>query len=134
MSIKDSNQAPLPFTQEDTEEQSLVSDMRESFQQLGKEVITSKVQQQTVLAQSVQEGGPASIQEALLHLMTELKIGMRAMSIATGTKRKRLLNMLHGRETMPPEVFDKVYEVIRKRKPSLFDFNKKPPSSEKGPL
>lgn len=129
MSIKDSNQVPLPFTQEDTEEQSLVSDMRESFQQLGKEVIASKIQQQTVLAQSVQEGGPASIQEALLHLMAELKIGMRAMSIATGTKRKRLLNMLHGRETMPPEVFNKVYEVIHKRKPSLFDFNSKPPSS-----
>lgn len=134
MSKKDSNQTSLPFNQEDAEEQSLVSDMRESFQQLGKEVLTSRIQQQTILAQSVQEGGPSSIQEALLHMMCELKIGVRAMSIATNTKRKRLLNMLHGRETMPPEVFDKVYEVIRKRKPSLFDFNSKPPSSEKGSL
>ncbi len=134
MSKKDSSQASLPFSQEDAEEKSLVSDMKNSFRELGKEVLTSRIEQQTILAQSVQEGGPSSIQEALLHMMSELKIGVRAMSIATNTKRKRLLNMLHGRETMPPEVFDKVYEVIRKRKPSLFDFNNKPPTSEKGPL
>lgn len=75
-------------------------------------LITSKMAERKVLAESAADGGPTSAHTAIVHMMEVRGIGYRAMSQRIRVKRKLLLNMIEGRVDMPSEVFDKIHEVL----------------------
>lgn len=107
-------------------EKDLLSDMKTSFGDIGKEVISSKIATQQLFAQSSQEGGPTSVNGAIVNLMKNFNIGYRHLSVKTGVKRKLLVSMIEGRVSMPPEVLQKICAVFESRQPSLFNFSDNP--------
>lgn len=89
--------------------------LEESFDGLRKEVISSKVKEQSILAQSMMNGGPSSVQMAIKVKLDQHKIGMRELAVRTGIKRKRLVGMIEGTIAMPPEDLAKITTAIYNR-------------------
>lgn len=107
----------------DQMEQALVGSMKSSFGELGKTMIGSKIAEQDILRQSAADGGPASVQHAILNLMEVLNVGVRALAQEVRVKRGKLQKMLNGEIAMPPEVLSSICDSFERRKPSLFKFN-----------
>lgn len=105
----------------DLVEQAVLADMKDSFGELGRVMISSKIAEQSVLQRSVAEGGPASSLHAILNTMDYLKIGVRTLSREASIKRNTLNNMLAGRMDIPPEVFARIWASFAKRRPDMFN-------------
>lgn len=111
-------------------ENDLLSDVTGQFGNLSKEVLSSKIEQQNIFAQSAAAGGPVTAAGAIANLMDYLNVGIRQLSTVTNVRRHKLSAMIRGEEKMPPEVLDKIYDVFKAKKPDLFNFDKKQPLSK----
>lgn len=97
----------------------LPEDIQKELAPLSSVMMANKVQEQTILAQSIAEGGPASTHDALLFLLDQAKIGIRELSAKVGLKRTELKKMVEGEKEMPHDVFSGIYEAIRSKRPDL---------------
>lgn len=102
----------------------VIREVKTGLSQLGKDIILNKKAEATVLQESMADGGPGSVNEAIINLMHSCNVGIRFLAQKTGIKRKRLLMMIEGHIEMPPEVLGKITDVFRTRQPSLFSFEK----------
>lgn len=82
----------------------VLSQAKADIRDLGKTMISGKMEEFKLLQESAANGGPSSVHEAFYILMRELNIGIRALAAAVNVKRKFLLRMLEGDVVMSPEV------------------------------
>ena len=104
-------------------EKDLLGDVKTSFDQMGKNILTGKMAEHKLFMESAQEGGPVNTHQAIVNLMEHCNVGIRHLARVTGVKRKLLLGMIHGRNEMPHEILSKIYDVFKNRQPDLFKFD-----------
>lgn len=98
----------------------VVKEVQENLKQVTTGMMAGRMQMSQLLAQSAAEGGPSSVNEAILNLMDSLNIGIRTLATGVGVKRKLLHRMILGEVELTQEVMDKITEFFKKRAPHLF--------------
>lgn len=85
-----------------------VKEAKSSILDMGRTMVTGKMEESKLLEESALDGGPSSVGEAIYCLMQELNVGIRALSAKVNVKRKVLMRMLEGEIPLPPEVMTKI--------------------------
>lgn len=101
-------------------DEDLVKDVEKTLNTLQTDMTAGKMQEMLMFQQSVAEGGPGSVADAVWNMMQTCKVGIRALARDTGIKRTKLVNMLEGRTAMPAEAISKIHDFFAKRRPDLF--------------
>lgn len=98
----------------------LADETQENISAIGPAIISAKIEQQAIFAQSAIDGGPTDTQSIIINLMEACKIGYRSLALETGRKRKLLQEMIQGTKPIPPEVVSELWHIFEKRRPDLF--------------
>jgi hypothetical protein len=96
-------------------------DIQAMLPELQSSMLSGKMKERQILAESVAAGGPSSVQEAILNMMDVCKIGVRQLAYLVNVKRNKLQKMIDGRINIPPEVISSLYDVFKSRRPDLFE-------------
>jgi hypothetical protein len=119
MTERSTDDVDLDLTSDSFNQDVMMGEAKGLLKTLPLEMIRHRMEEQTLLSQSVADGGPGSTQEAFINLMDYCKIGVRALSKQIGVKRTHLQRMLNGEMDMPMEVTDAMIGVFSKIKPDL---------------
>ncbi len=79
------------------------------------------IQQQMLLQESAEMGGPSSIQDAVLQALKICKLSVRNVAPKINISRRVLQDMLDGRRSITVEVVSKLYPILAAARPDVFD-------------
>jgi hypothetical protein len=101
-------------------EQEIIGDVNTAFRELSTDIITSKIKQRQLLNESIADGGPSNVSEALVIAMDICKVGWRRLSVETGIKKPLLRDMFQGKVDIPAEALAKIHGVFAKIRPDMY--------------
>ena len=96
-------------------------EVQESLKSLGPLMVSNRIEQEQLLAQSAMSGGPSSIHDAVNILLERAGIGVRHLARNIQVSRKPLQQMLRGERDMSPDIITKIYNEIERVKPGMID-------------
>jgi hypothetical protein len=101
-------------------EKDIMTDINNALPQLSEDLMMSKMSERAILAESMANGGPSSVHEAIANMMYSCNIGVRRLAERVNVKRKVLAGMLAGERDMPSDVLARIIEVFEVSRPDLF--------------
>jgi hypothetical protein len=105
----------------DALQRDLMADVRGSLDKLGPAMMETKIAQQQLFTQSINDGGPASTPAAVALLLDYAKISVRNLAADMKMSRKKLTEMIEGRRDMPNDVITRIWDAIDRKRPGMLD-------------
>jgi len=103
-------------------DEAFVEEANQKLSQLSKDMVSNKMAEAKLLQESMADGGPGSMNEALSVLIKHCGLTVRSLAVRAGISRKKIQRMIDGEVGISLEDNDKMEQVFRSIKPDLYNF------------